>query len=248
MNPTFPATSYTESTASVIAATADPIARQYLEYDNWLFNERTRNWSAYQSYTQYQKQQEDLRVRILKLHYERSVAQFYEKLHEQQKQALEAQKAAQEKEQRQQEQRRQREQQQQDEADMESYLKEIEEQHQQQWRELEPEEDDPEEWRKAAEDFAASCRAEELQERRAARREHQRESRRERRAFARADKAFKNILNAEQTPGEGEVSRAENYNADKPSRNVRNVGAGKRKSKKFQARRKFGSGWAKQLE
>lgn len=235
MNPTFPATSYTESTASVIAATADPIARQYLEYDNWLFNERTRNWSAYRSYLQYQKQQEDLRVRILKLQYERSVAQFYDQLHEQQRQkqeeqrlALEAQKAAQEQEQ----------QKQQDEADMESYLKEIDEQHQQQWRELEPEEDDPEEWRKATEDFAKSCRA--------ARCERQRESRRERRAFARADKAFKNILNSEQPPAEGEVSRAENYNADKPSRNVRTVGADKRKGQKFQARRKFGSGWAKQ--
>ncbi len=237
MNPNFPATPYT---ASAIAAVADQTVRQYLGYDSWLYNERIRNWTAYQSYVQYKKAQEELRIRMFRQQYESNMARIREHL----RWADEAQKAREE-EQRQKEQ---------DQADMESYLKEIEEQRQLQELEAyqaeqeQMPEDDPEEWRKAAEDFAKSCRAEELQERRAARRERQREARRDRRAFARADKALGKLILNQSEPVEDEVSRAENYNANKPSRSVRYVGADKRKGQKFQARRQFGSGWAKQLE
>jgi hypothetical protein len=238
MNPTFPATPYT---GPVIATIDDPVSRQHLSYDSWLFNERTRNWAAYMSHMQ-QKQQE-LRIRVLQQQYQNSMAKFYEQqlreqqLREQQRQALEAQQ--------QQEEQRQK---QQDQADMESYLKEIDEQHQQQAREAEEEavEDDADAWYEAAEQFAKSCRAEALQERRAERRERQREVRRDRRAFARADKALGKLVQDHSEPVEDEVSRAENYNADKPSRTVRYVGADKRKAQRFQARRQFGSGWAKQ--
>jgi hypothetical protein len=233
MNPTFPATPYP---VTVIAAFTDQTVRQYLGYDSWLYSERVRNWTAYVSYVQYkqQQQQEELRIRVLRQQYEINMAKFYEyQLHEQ-RLALEAQKQQQEQEQQ--------------EAEMESYLKEIDEQHQQQAREAEEEavEDDAEAWNEAAEQFAKSCRAEDLQERRAARREHQREVRRDRRAFARADKALGKLVLNHNEPVEAEVSRAENYNADKPSRTVRYVGADKRKGQRFQARRQFGSGWAKQ--
>jgi hypothetical protein len=239
MNPTFPATPYP---VTVIATIDDPVSRQHLSYDSWLFNERTRNWAAYMSYMQ-QKQQE-LRIRVLQQQYQNNMAKFYEyQLREQQRQALEAQ----------QEEQRQK---QQDQADMESYLKEIDEQHQQQaeenYKELcefcceQEAEDEAKLWYQAAEDFAKSCRAEALQERRAERRERQREARRDRRAFARADKALGKLVQDHTEPVEAEVSRAENYNADKPSRTVRYVGAEKRKGQRFQARRQFGSGWAKQ--
>lgn len=234
MNPNFPATPYP---VTVIAAFTDQTVRQYLGYDSWLYSERVRNWTAYVSYVQYkQQQQEELRIRVLQQQYQNSMAKFYEyQLHEQ-RLALEAQ---------------QQQEQEQQQADMESYLKEIDEQHQQQQREAEEEavvEDDAEAWYEAAEQFAKSCRAEELQERRAARREHQREARRDRRAFARADKALGKLVQNHTEPVEAEVSRAENYNADKPSRTVRYVGADKRKGQRFQARRQFGSGWAKRLE
>ncbi len=85
-----------------------------------------------------------------------------------------------------------------------------------------------------------------LQSRRNARRERQWETRRERRAFARAMKRGMININEASQPTEGEVSRADHYNADKPSRHALYVGADKRKGQKFQARRQFGSGWAKQ--
>jgi len=62
-----------------------------------------------------------------------------------------------------------------------------------------------------------------------------------------AGKYLDDCLDNTNNPIEGEVSRAENYNADKPSRNVRYIGADKRKGQLFQARRQFGSGWGKQL-
>jgi hypothetical protein len=228
MNPTFPATPYP---VTVIAAFTDQTVRQYLGYDSWLYSERVRNWTAYVSYVQYkQQQQQELRIRVLQQQYQNSMAKFYEY----QRQALEAQQ--------------QQHEQEQQEAEMDSYLKEIDEQHQQQAREVEEEavEDDADAWYEAAEQFAKSCRAEDLQERRKARREHQREARRDRRAFARADKALSKLVQDHNEPVEAEVSRAENYNADKPSRTVRYVGADKRKGQRFQARRQFGSGWAKQ--
>ena len=231
MNPNFPETPYP---ITVIAAFTDQTVRQYLGYDSWLYSERVRNWTAYVSYVQYkqQQQQEELRIRVLQQQYQNSMAKFYEyQLHEQ-RLALEAQ----------QQQQQEHEQQ---EAEMDSYLKEIDEQRE---AEEEPVEDDAEAWNEAAEQFAKSCRAEELQERRAARREHQRETRRDRRAFARADKALGKLVQNHTEPVEAEVSRAENYNADKPSRTVRYVGADKRKGQRFQARRQFGSGWAKRLE
>jgi hypothetical protein len=239
MNPTFPATPYT---GPVIATIDDPVSRQHLSYDSWLFNERTRNWAAYMSHMQ-QKQQE-LRVRVLQQQYQNSMAKFYEEqLREQQRLALEAQ-------QQQQEQR----QKQQDQADMESYLKEIEEQRQQQDREAAQEkaaEEEAQEWYQSGEDFAKSCRAEALQERRAERRERRRLARKDARRFAAASKLagkyLDDCLDNTNNPVEGEVSRAENYNADKPSRNVRYIGADKRKGQKFQARRQFGSGWGKRL-
>ena len=228
MNPTFPATPYT---GPVIATIDDPVSRQHLSYDSWLFNERTRNWAAYMSYMQ-QKQQE-LRVRVLQQQYQNSMAKFYEE----QRKALEAQQ--------------QQRQKQQDQADMESYLKEIEEQRQQQDREAAQEkaaEEDAEEWYQSGEDFAKSCRAEAVREAKDARRERRRLARQDKRRFAAASKYIEDCMDNTNNPLEGEVSRAENYNADKPSRNVRYIGADKRKGQKFQDRRRFGSGWGKRLE
>jgi hypothetical protein len=236
MNPIFPTTAYTPT---AIGTTSDPTIRQYLRYDSWLYNERVRNWTAYKSYVQFKKAQEDLRIRVLQQQYESNMARFYEH----QRLVLDAQ---------QQQQQQEQQQQKEDEAAMDSYLKEIDEQRKLQELEVfqdeqvQAPEDDPEEWNKAAEDFAKSCRAEELQERRHARRERQRESRRENRALARADKALGKLIQNHNEPVEAEISRAENYNADKPSRSVRYVGADKRKGQRFQARRQFGSGWAKQ--
>lgn len=228
MNPTFPATPYT---GPVIATIDDPVSRQHLSYDSWLFNERTRNWAAYMSYMQ-QKQQE-LRVRVLQQQYQNSMAKFYEE----QRKALEAQQ--------------QQRQKQQDQADMESYLKEIEEQRQQQDREAAQEkaaEEDAEEWYQSGEDFAKSCRAEARREAKDERRERRRLARQDKRRFAAANKYIEDCLDNTNDPAEGEVSRAENYNADKLPRNVRYIGADKRKGQKFQARRQFGSGWGKRLE
>jgi hypothetical protein len=242
MNPTFPATPYT---GLGITNIDDPVSRQHLNYDNWLFNERTRNWAAYMSHMQ-QKQQE-LRVRVLQMQYQNSMAKFYEEqLREQeQRKALEAQQL--------QEQQEERRQKQQDQADMESYLKEIEEQRQQQDREAAQEkaaEEEAQEWYQSGEDFAKSCRAEARREAKDERRERRRLARQDKRRFAAASKLagkyLDDCLDNTNNPIEGEVSRAENYNADKPSRNVRYIGADKRKGQLFQARRQFGSGWGKQ--
>jgi hypothetical protein len=235
MNPNFPATPYP---GTVIAAITDETARQYLDYDSWLYHERVRNWTAYASYVQQKKKQDDLRIRVLHQMYQNSMAQFYEY----QRQALEAQK-------------QQQQEQEQDKADMESYLKEIEEQRQQQDREaaqanLEQQntEDDAEEWYRAGEEFARICRAEELREAKDARRERRRLARQDKRRYLAATKNA-NIEETHNEPLEAEeVSRAENYNANKASRNVRYIGADKRKGQKFQARRQFGSGWGKRLE
>jgi hypothetical protein len=223
MNSTFPATPYT---ATIIASISDAATRRYLEYDSWLYYERVHNWAEYISYVQYKKQQEnDLRIRMLRQQYEISMGQFYEH----QRQMLQAQKA-------------EKEQQDKDNADLESYLKEIDEQHQLQALEAEQvilEQVTDEEWNETAEKFSNHT---------STRRERQCQSRRERRSIARQNKAIGKILLNANEPVDEELARSENYNADKPSHTVRYVGADKRKGQRFQARRQFGSGWAKQLE
>jgi hypothetical protein len=247
MNPIFPATPYTGpflpagwAATPVIPAQADPTARQYLETDNWLYNARARNWASYLSYIQNKKQFEEQRVLVL----EQQWSQYYQHL---------AQLKAQDEE-------RQR---QEDEAQMETYLKEIEEErlwqdYTEALREQDADlreqaaEDKAEEWHQAAEDFAKKTGFETLHDAKDARRERRRVARQEKRRYLAASKQASSYINEcfekAKGPLEPEVSRAENYNADKPSRNFRYISADKRKGQKFQERRRFGSGWAKQHE
>jgi hypothetical protein len=246
MNPTttFPAMPYMGpflhagwAAAPVIPAHADPTVRQYFETDNWLYNARLRNWASYQSYIQNKKHFEEQRALVLQQQWQ----QYFEDL---------ANFKAQEEE-------RQR---QDDEAQMEVYLKEIEEirlkeaadeffeEHEEALREKAAE-DKAEEWHQAAEDFAKKTGFEAARDAKDARRERRRVARQEKRRYLAASKQASNYIEEcfEKSKGP-EVSRAENYNADKPSRSVRYTSADKRKGQKFQARRQFGSGWAKQYE
>ncbi len=252
MNPTttFPAMPYMGpflhagwAAAPVIPAHADPTVRQYFETDNWLYNARLRNWASYQSYIQNKKHFEEQRALVLQQQWQ----QYFDNL---------AQLKAQEEE-------RQR-QRQEDEVQMETYLKEIEEvrlqqqaadeffeEHEEALREKAAE-DDAEAWHQAAEDFAKSCRAETLRDAKDARRERRRVARQEKRRYLAASKRASDYIEEcfekAKGPLEPEVSRAENYNADKPSRRALYTSADKRKGQKFQARRQFGSGWAKQQQ
>ena len=124
----------------------------------------------------------------------------------------------------------------QDEAEMDSYLKEIHEKYQKQVSET----TDGVEQATETYKLFSSEPVEKSRNRR-------KNNGRDRRKSSRTNKAGKSII-ADSVEPLAEVPRSENYNANKPRYNDQFISSDKRKGQKFQARRKFGSGWAKQLD
>ena len=94
--------------------------RQYLAYDSWLYQERIRNWSAYTTYCQYKQQQQATYFRIQQLQLQLQQQQYQHQIRLQQHVQQQQQQQQQQVQQQQQEQVH-------SEADLQSYIKEIDE-------------------------------------------------------------------------------------------------------------------------
>jgi hypothetical protein len=201
------------------------VARKYLDYDTWLNKERLRNWSAYTTYLQAAQLVQQQRLQLLQHQY--TYYEYNRLVQEQRLLLLQEQEKQQQKQ----------EQQQQDEADYTVYMAEIDAGRE---KDLVPERDMRE-------------IAEERQTFKEQRRERVRIYHQDKRRSINEDKRTgKHTMDYFQQVRDNtpmtEVPRADYFNADKPPRNQRYQTSDKLKSKKFYNRRKFGSGWAKQLE
>ncbi len=213
-------------------------ADQYLAYDNWLHQERVRNWSAYTAYCEYKQQQQAMYARIQQLRYQ------YQQQQQLQQQQLQQQLIQQQ--QQQQQLIQQQQEQLQAEADFQSYIKEIDE-----IRTELPQESEPpvavaipaayvstsvDDCWDIPEKFQPT---QEKKWRKDLRQDRRRDSKH-------VVEHYKQVR--EGIPPAPEVPRAEYFNANKPPRVLRYESAQKRKTKMRQDQRVYSSGWGKQLE
>jgi hypothetical protein len=199
----------------------DANTRQYLAYDSWLYQERIRNWSAYTTYCQYKQQQQVTHLRIQQLQIQVQQQQQQLLLQEQfrqQQQKLAEQANA--------------------EADFQSYIKEIDELREEDSTHLEPSEPSV----PSADCWDVSEKFQPTQEKKW-RKEYRRDRRHDSKHVL---EYYKQVR--EGIPPAPEVLRAEHFNANKPPRILRYESAQKRKTKKRNNQRTYGSGWGKQLE
>jgi hypothetical protein len=200
----------------------DAIANQYIIYDNWLYQERVRNWSAYTAYCQYKHQQQQkqhatqFRIQQLQFQIQQEYQQRQLQLQRQKEQAD-------------------------SEAEFQSYVKEIDELRTEELQEPEPVLE-PTYVSTEADCWDIPEKFQPTQEKK-----WRKEIRRDRRQDNKyVVDYYKQVR--EGIPPAPEVSRAEHFNANKPPRLLRYESAQKRKTKNRRNQRTYGSGWAKQLE
>jgi hypothetical protein len=213
--------------------------RQYLAYDSWLYQERIRNWSAYTTYCQYKQQQQATYFRIQQLQLQLQQHQYQHQIrlqqHVQQQEQEQVHQQQQEQVQQQQEQEQVH-----SEADLQSYIKEIDEHREEEMPQVSI--------APAATSVKSTHYWEDTEKFQPTQEKKWRKDlRRDRRYDSKHVVEYCKQIR-EGIPPQPEVSRAENFNANKPPRRLRYESAQKRKTKQRSNQRTYGSGWSKQLE